>query len=178
MRISPLAVTWVCARALAQGSVSGVGPSLTPRSDPETPANGSVSGRLLNLSTIAHAGAADVNPLIAGFALTGAAPRQILIRAVGPTLALFGVSGSLTALRLDLFRGTTLLGTNSAWENGDVTSSSLVRSASQRVGAFALPSGSKDAALLITLPSDYYTAQVSGAGRTSGLALLEVYDVS
>jgi hypothetical protein len=46
-----------------------------------------------------------------------------------------------------------------------------------RVGAFALPAGSRDAALLATLPPGAYTAQVSGVGGTTGVALVEVYEV-
>src|SRR5205085_925249 len=48
----------------------------------------------------------------------------------------------------------------------------------QAVGAFPLTPGSKDAVLVVTLGPGNYTAQVSGAGGTSGVALLEVYDVS
>jgi hypothetical protein len=45
------------------------------------------------------------------------------------------------------------------------------------VGAFTLPSGSKDAAFLLYLPSGTYTAQVSGVNSTTGVALVEVYEV-
>ena len=44
------------------------------------------------------------------------------------------------------------------------------------VGAFPLPSGSKDAALLVTLSAGSYTAQASGVGGTSGVALVEIYE--
>ncbi len=46
-----------------------------------------------------------------------------------------------------------------------------------QVGAFSLSADSKDAALLIALPPGNYTAQVSGVGETTGVALVEVYDV-
>jgi hypothetical protein len=45
------------------------------------------------------------------------------------------------------------------------------------VGAFALATQSRDAALVATLPPGSYTAQVSGAGGTTGVALVEVYEV-
>ena len=44
-------------------------------------------------------------------------------------------------------------------------------------GAFALPPGSADSALVATLPAGAYTAQVTGAGGATGVALLEVYEV-
>ena len=43
-------------------------------------------------------------------------------------------------------------------------------------GAFAWPRGSKDAALLVTLPPGSYTVVVRGVGNTAGVALVEVYD--
>jgi hypothetical protein len=50
-------------------------------------------------------------------------------------------------------------------------------SAFTRVGAFALEASSKDAALVVTLPPGNYTAQVTGADNTTGIALVEVYEV-
>jgi hypothetical protein len=45
------------------------------------------------------------------------------------------------------------------------------------VGAFALPATAKDAALLVTLPPGNYTVQASGTADTTGVALVEVYEV-
>jgi hypothetical protein len=65
------------------------------------------------------------------------------------------------------------LGANDNWVSsvGDVSSAAL------RAGAFALVPGSKDAAVLATLPSGVYTIQVSSDAPTTGAALLEIYDV-
>jgi len=52
-----------------------------------------------------------------------------------------------------------------------------VASVAARVGAFPLPAGSKDAAILVSLAPGNYTALVSGAGESSGIALVEVYEV-
>ncbi len=52
-----------------------------------------------------------------------------------------------------------------------------VARAASAVGAFALPSGSRDAALLLTIAPGAYTAQISGVGNTTGVALVEIYDV-
>jgi hypothetical protein len=48
---------------------------------------------------------------------------------------------------------------------------------STQVGAFALPTGSRDAAMVVTLPPGNYTVQASGVNSTTGVALIEVYIV-
>jgi hypothetical protein len=53
-----------------------------------------------------------------------------------------------------------------------------ILSAAQATGAFPLESGSKDAAVLITLMPGSYSAVVSGANQTTGAGLVEVYEVS
>ena len=69
----------------------------------------------------------------------------------------------------------TLVRENDNWQQGN--DPMLVTNAATQVGAFPLNSGSKDAAILITLPPGIYTAQVTGANGTTGLALVEVYEV-
>jgi hypothetical protein len=61
-------------------------------------------------------------------------------------------------------------------ENDDWTDPAIAAAAA-RSGTFALTAGSRDAALLVTLPPGTYTAQVSGVGGSTGVALIEVYEV-
>ena len=126
--------------------------------------------RLINVSARNSAGTGD-NILIAGFTVTGTGPRKLLIRAVGPGLAVFGIGGFLADPKLELYDG---LGAK-VTEN-DTWSPTLADTFSS-VGAFALPAGSKDAALLTTLAPDSYTVQVKGADGGTGEALIEVYEV-
>ncbi|MBL9205722.1 MAG: DUF1800 family protein [Opitutaceae bacterium] len=132
--------------------------------------------RLLNLSTRAQAGT-GVNALIAGFLVGEGPPKQILIRAIGPSLATFGVTGVIDNPRLELFdsQGRLLL------ENDDWTTASPDVRATQAdfsaVGAFPLSTG-RDASVLVTLSSGAYTVRVSSADSRTGVALVEVYDVS
>jgi hypothetical protein len=93
---------------------------------------------------------------------------------VGPTLgeAPFGVPGVVPDPELRLFAGERRIEANDNWGGG-----AALAAAFARVGAFALPAGSRDAALLATLPPGAYTAQVSGVGGTTGVALVEVYEV-
>jgi hypothetical protein len=64
------------------------------------------------------------------------------------------------------------IGTNTGWGGG-----SALTAAFAQVGAFALPAGSADSALLVTLPSGSYTVEVAGTNNSTGVALVEVYEV-
>jgi hypothetical protein len=110
--------------------------------------------------------------LIAGFTISGTEPKRILVRGVGPTLATLGVTGTLADPKLELIRQgtTTPMASSDDW---DPTLAPVFSA----VGAFALTPGSKDAALLVTLPPGGYTAQISGVGNTTGVAIVEVYEV-
>jgi hypothetical protein len=113
--------------------------------------------------------------LTAGFVIGGTASKQVLIRAVGPALRLapFNVSGAMADPKLELFSGQTVIYSNDNWGGGAALASSFASA-----GAFALSdAASKDAALLVTLPSGNYTVQVSGVDGAAGLAIVEVYEV-
>jgi len=134
------------------------------------------TGRLVNLSVRANAGTGD-QTLITGFALGGGtAPRTVLLRAVGPALAAFGVTDVLGDPTLQL--NVTPPIANDNWESNVTGSAAALAAAFAQTGAFALPPGSKDAALLVPLTSGAYTATVAGHGTSSGAALAEVYDAA
>jgi len=151
---------------LAAQSGTGVALLEAYDTDPGTPAT-----RLASLSARDQVGTGD-NILIAGFAITGNVSRTVLIRGIGPTLARYGVSGLLANPQLQVFQGSTLLAQNDDW-GGDTTLAAIAA----QVNTFALDANSKDAALLLTLPPGAYTAQVSGVGNTTGVALVEIYEV-
>lgn len=123
--------------------------------------------------------------LIAGFILEGNAPRKVLIRGVGPTLAVHGVNNVLPDARLGIYSGQSLIARNDNWETPQaVTGSSHVAasaaeitSAIQACGAFTFATGSKDSAVILTLPPGPYTAQVSSPAGQAGVALVEIYEV-
>lgn len=132
-------------------------------------------GRLVNLSTRAFVGAGE-NIAIPGFVLEGEGRARLLIRGVGPTLGRFNVEGALANPSLTVFdRDARIIATNDDWSTA--ASAAELAEAAARAGAFALPDGSRDAAVLLELPAGSYTAQVSGVGGTMGVALVEVYDV-
>lgn len=127
--------------------------------------------RLVNVSARTQVGlGGDI--LIAGFVINGNTSKTVLIRAVGPTLAVFGVPGALLDPKLEVFSGNTQIHANDNW--GGATQISSIFSS---VGAFALSAASRDAAIVATLPPGNYTAQVSGVGNSTGVALVEVYEL-
>ena len=128
------------------------------------------SARLINIATRAQIGGNAGTP-IAGFVISGQDAKRVLVRACGPALAGFSVPGSLADPSLSLLSSSATLASNDNWLAADTATMTAA-------GAFALAPGSRDAALVATLPAGSYTAPVTAPGTTSGVALLEIYDAS
>ena len=97
----------------------------------------------------------------------------MLIRGVGPTLATFGVAGVLADPQIAVFTsGGVQIASNDNWSDNANAAQISANS------GFPLPAGSKDAALLLTLNPGTYTVQVSGVSNATGVALVEVYEVT
>lgn len=126
--------------------------------------------RLVNVSVLKQI--ATGTSLTAGFYVGGTTAKTVLVRAMGPTLSVFGVAGTMLDPQLALYSGSTKVAENDNW-GGDLQLSS----AGDSVGAFSPSSAtSRDAIILVTLAPGSYTAQVSGVG-SGGLALVEIYEV-
>lgn len=148
----------------AQGAGSGV--VLVEAYDTGTP----TAARLINVSARNRVGTGD-DILIAGFNISGTGAKALLIRAVGPKLGAFGVTGFLADPKLEVFNSSgALVAENDTW------TLSLAATFGS-VGAFALDAGSRDAALLASLAPGSYTVQVRGADGGTGEALIEIYEV-
>jgi hypothetical protein len=131
--------------------------------------------KLINVSTRASVGTGQ-SVAIAGFNITGSAPKRLLIRGAGPGLAALGVTGSLPAAHLQLMdKSGNIIRENYSWQLGNGTA--LVDAAEAATGAFTYASGSADSAILVVLPPGTYTAELSGAGTATGVGLIEVYEV-
>jgi hypothetical protein len=154
------------------GKNNGTGLALAEIYDASTGAFSATTPRLVNVSARTQVGTGN-DILFAGFVIGGTTAKTVLVRAVGPGLAAFGVPGTLIDPKMQLFSGATVIRENDDW-GGDPQ----LAATSSAVGAFALPTAaSKDAVLLVTLPPGSYTAQVSGVNNTTGVALVEVYEV-
>ena len=107
--------------------------------------------------------------VISGFIVTGTTPKRVGVRALGPSLANFGVSGPLADPILQLNRGDgSLVMVNDNWKNTQQA---------QITEAGLAPSNDREAALIATLPAGNYTAIVSGKNGGTGVTLAEVYDL-
>ena len=129
------------------------------------------TSRLVNLSTRGRIAAGS--PLLVGFAVSGTEPRQLLVRGVGPTLGLFGITDAVSATEMQIIdsAGRTVV-SNQGW-----ASAATVTAASVRTGAFPLPERSADSAAVVTLPPGTYSLLVGvGGSALGGVALAEVYD--
>ena len=155
--------------AQVTGANGGTGVVLLEAYDADTAA--SPTAHFINVSVRGLAGGGS-NVLTVGFVITGPSPETVLIRGLGPALAAYGVSGFLADPLLTVFDSSQVaVGSNNGWGG-----TAELQAAFNAVSAFPLPATSADAAILVTLPPGAYTAQVSGAGGSTGIALLEVYE--
>ena len=130
-------------------------------------------GRLVNLSTRMQVGTGD-NALIAGFIMSGSASKRLAVRALGPSLTALGVPNALANPILELRDSTgATIATNDDWgsaaNNQDVTDVGLA------------PGSPQESAILTTVPSSTtgtaYTAIMRGLNDTTGVGVVEVYDL-
>jgi sugar lactone lactonase YvrE len=138
----------------------------------ETEAGGSA---LSNLSTRSPVGTGS-QMQIAGFVISGLQPKKVLIRAVGPTLAGFGLVGTLVNPTIDVVNQADgmVVASNDDWGSPDW---SPISNANNALGAFAFQAtNSRDAALLTSLPPGAYTVTVKDKDGGTGIALIEIYD--
>ncbi len=125
--------------------------------------------RLLNIATRGRVETVD-NVMIAGFIIQGSSPKKVLIRARGPSLAAapFNVPGTLSDPFLTLYSGATPIDSNDDF--------ALHANAAQ-IPADWIPANAKEAAIVTTLNPGAYTAIVNGVGATSGVAIVEVFEI-
>lgn len=152
--------------------------------------SGSPSGAkdhaIVNISTLSRVSSGN-DALVSGFVISGASNRNVLVRAIGPTLSAFGVKDPLARPVLTVFQGETTVATNSGWAGGSNVSVASTKGGTEaetlldafdRAGAFRLvDDSSPDAALVLSLVPGAYTVQVKSGDGQAGAVLLEVYDL-
>ncbi|HVU33206.1 MAG TPA: immunoglobulin domain-containing protein [Opitutaceae bacterium] len=133
--------------------------------------------RLINASTRGFVGNGD-SAMFTGFVVSGAGTVKVLIRAVGPGLVKFGVGDAITDPQIAVFSGQTQIAGNDNWgTRSDGNTAATIQSVSNSVGAFAIDAGSKDAVVLRDFSEGAYTAEITGVGRMTGTAIVELYVV-
>lgn len=139
-------------------------------------AAGGASTAMSNISMLARVSGGD-DALTSGFVISGQNPRQVLVRAVGPSLSAFGLADALERPVLSVFQSNRLLVENGGW-GLDADTITQLTATFDRAGAFRFSEeSSRDAAVVLTLQPGPYTMQVKSADGKAGAALLEVYDV-
>src|SRR5260221_2099995 len=128
------------------------------------------SPRLANISTRGQV-QTGFNVMIGGFVISGASAKTVVVRATGPSLTNFGVTGALANPALQLVRSSdqSVIATNDDW--GSAANAPQIASS-----GFA-PSNPLESAIFATLQPGAYTAIVSGVGGATGVGLVEVYEV-
>jgi uncharacterized delta-60 repeat protein len=126
------------------------------------------ASQAINLSTRMRVQTGD-NVGIGGFIITGAAPKHVLLRAIGPSLTQSGVPDALADPALELHGPDAFATiTNNNWRDTQETAI---------VATGIPPINNLESAIDATLAPGAYTAIVSGNDNTSGVALVEVYDL-
>jgi hypothetical protein len=144
-------------------------PSPTVAPTPTSTPSPSPISKAINLSTRMRVQTGD-NVGIGGFIVTGTVPKEVIVRAIGPSLTAFGIPDVLADPVLELHGpGTFATITNNNWRDTQ----------ENEVQATGIPPASDlESAIVATLAPGAYTAIVTGNGGTSGVALVEVYDLN
>lgn len=122
---------------------------------------------LLNISTRLEVETGE-NVLIGGFIITGTESKKVILRAIGPSLTSAGVTGALADPVLELHKPDGTVITNDNWKDTQ-------EAAIQATGV--APTNAKESALIATLAPGSYTAIVSGKNGSTGIGLVEAYDL-
>jgi hypothetical protein len=130
-----------------------------------------------NISTRAFVQTGD-NVMIGGVIVQGTQPKRVIVRAIGPELTQYGVPNPLADPTLEMHDSTgALIASNDNWQHtiiGGIITSDQV--AAIRASGHA-PTDPSESAIIATLPPGNYTAIVRGVNNTTGVGLVEVYDL-
>ena len=126
------------------------------------------ASRVSNISTRGEVGTGD-NVLIGGIIIGGLEPTKVIVRAIGPSMTAAGVAEALRDPILELHNADgSLLFQNDNWRDAQEA---------QIVASTVPPTDDRESAIVATLAPGNYTAIVRGAGNSTGIALIEVYNL-
>jgi hypothetical protein len=125
--------------------------------------------QFLNVSARLHTGTGD-EVLIGGFIIFGPDSKKVIVRVLGPSLQSHGVSGALPDPTVELHDQTgAIIATNNNWKDTQQ---------SEIAATNLSPGDDRESAIVATLAPGVYTAIARGAANTTGVVLLEVYDLN
>ena len=156
--------------AQVTGADGGTGVVLLEAYDADT--GPAPTSHFTNVSVRGFSGG-EANVLTVGFVISGTASETVLIRGIGPGLEQFSVDGTMAYPQLTVFDSNQgVMGSSGSWGG-----TAALQAAFYAVSAFPVPTTSNDSALEVTLAPGNYTAQLSGANGSTGIALIEVYEM-
>ena len=136
------------------------------------------SSSLGNISTRSFVETGE-HVMIGGFIVQGTGPKRVIVRAIGPELTQHGITDALGNPRLELHNGTgALIATNDDWQTTILGGIITSNQASDIQNSGHAPTVASESAIIANLQPGNYTAIVSGVNNTTGIALVEVYDLS
>jgi hypothetical protein len=148
------------------GTVTGNCGTVTP---PPAPPPSSALAHLSNISTRGQVGTGG-NVLIGGFVIGGSTSKTVVITGTGPSLVQYGIANALPDPSIQLVRSSdqVVLATNDNWASAP--------NAGQIQAAGFAPASPQESAIMVTLPPGAYTAVMSGAGGTTGVGAIAVFE--
>jgi plastocyanin len=152
-----------CCGMIGKVTVAAPSPTPTPTPTPRPPSQ----AQLLNVSTRMNVQTGE-NVLIGGFIVTGSDPKKVILRAIGPSLPLVGALSNPT---LELHDGSGTITSNDNWMDAP--------NKQEIIDSTIPPINDLESAIVTTLPANNsaYTAIVSGVNNTTGIGLVEAYDL-
>lgn len=151
------------------GPVPTAAPTVAPNPlSSATPTPTPVQASFSNVSTRAYVQTGE-NVLIGGLIIAGTEPKKVILRAIGPSLLAAGLTNALRDPTMDVYNSKgEVIASNDNWR----TNAAAVKQTG------LAPSNEMESAIVTTLDPGAYTAVISGAGGTKGIALFELYDLT
>jgi hypothetical protein len=139
--------------------------------------NSDTNSILGNISTRSFVQTGD-NVMIGGFIVQGTAPKRVIVRAIGPELTRYGVPNALSNPTLELHDSTgALIASNDNWQHTIIGGIIHTNQFRDIMASGLAPADGRESAIIADLPAGNYTAIVRGVNDTTGVALVEVYDL-
>ena len=139
--------------------------------------NATADSRLGNISTRSLVQTGE-NVMIGGFIVQGTQPMRVIVRAIGPELSQYGVPNPLADPTLELHDSTgALIASNDNWQHTIIGGIITADQVAEIQSSGHAPTVATESAIIGNLPPGNYTAIVRGVNRTTGVGLVEVYDI-
>ena len=119
------------------------------------------------------------NVMIGGFVVQGTGTKRVIVRAIGPELTQYGITNALANPTLELHDATgALIGSNDDWQTTMIGGIISTNQVSDIQNSGHAPTAANESAIVANIPAGNYTAIVRGVNDTTGVALIDMYDLN